>query len=64
MADPNRMNGTFLTSVAPVLPSEPFGRATGSPLPRFAKTTYEQSRLRGLSIALPIELIDLFPFLS
>ncbi len=46
MADPNRMCGTFFTRVASVLPSELFGRATGSPLPRF---THKKSPLfRGL----------------
>ncbi len=40
VADPNRMSGTFFTRVASILPSELFGRATGSPLRRFVTRTY------------------------
>jgi hypothetical protein len=39
VADPNRTSGTFFTRVASVLPSEPFGLATGLPLRRFATRT-------------------------
>ncbi len=41
------MRGTFFTRVAPVLPSELFGRATGSPLRRFLTRTYASSEFRG-----------------
>ncbi len=47
VADPNRTRGTVFTRVATVLPSEQFGRATGSPLRRFLTRTYASSEFRG-----------------
>ncbi len=39
------MSARFITRVASVLPSELFGRATGSPLRRFVTRTYASSGL-------------------